>query len=123
MISGNGTKQLIHGRKKQITVVSEYMEQPDFPSGAKGKSGCSIYSDTTVICFLRPCISCLVPFPEIIEQKANYGGVGVYGAAGFSIGSKGYIGTGNNSSMLLKKIFGNMIRLPTHGRKKRITVA
>src|SRR2546427_310979 len=105
MISGNRTKQLIHGRKKQITVVAEDMEQPGIPSGAKGRSASSIYSDTTVICFLRPCISCLVPFPEIIEQKANYGGVGVYGAAGFSIGSKGYIGTGNNSSYVAQKDF------------------
>ena len=31
-------------------------------------------------------------------QKADFGGTGRYGAVGFSIGSKGYIGTGNDAS-------------------------
>jgi len=35
-------------------------------------------------------------------QTANFGGGEQYGAVGFSIGSKGYIGTGANSSSYLK---------------------
>jgi len=39
------------------------------------------------------------------EQKANFGGTARFGAVGFSIGTKGYIGTGNNATNLYKDFF------------------
>ena len=38
-------------------------------------------------------------------QKADFGGTARYGAVGFSIGSKGYIGTGSDDSSLRYKDF------------------
>ena len=38
-------------------------------------------------------------------QRADFGGTGRYAAVGFSIGSKGYIGTGNDSHATLLKDF------------------
>ena len=34
----------------------------------------------------------------ILGQKTDFGGVGRYAAVGFSIGTKGYIGTGSDGS-------------------------
>ena len=42
-------------------------------------------------------------------QKADFGGTARYGAVGFSIGSKGYIGTGSDFSSGYTMISGNMI--------------
>lgn len=38
----------------------------------------------------------------LAAQKANFGGAGRYGAAGFAIGNKGYIGTGYDDSKFYK---------------------
>lgn len=38
------------------------------------------------------------PSTDSWTEKANFGGVARYGAAGFSIGNKGYIGTGGDSA-------------------------
>src|SRR5206468_2259255 len=38
-------------------------------------------------------------------QKADFGGAARYGAVGFSIGSKGYIGTGADSGSVVEKDF------------------
>ena len=38
-------------------------------------------------------------------QKANFGGIARMGAVGFSIGDKGYIGTGETSGVVYTKDF------------------
>ena len=40
----------------------------------------------------------MIPATNTWTQKADFGGAGRYYATGFSIGSKGYIGTGYTSS-------------------------
>ena len=62
------------------------------------------------------------PTTNTWTQKANFGGTPRDGAVGFSIGSKGYIGTGEiNHLDLFIMIFGNMTLLQIPGPKKLIS--
>ena len=58
------------------------------------------------------------PATNAWTQKADFGGTARYGAVGFSIGSKGYIGTGSDLNGTFKKISGNMILPPMPGHRK-----
>ena len=55
-------------------------------------------------------------------QKADFGGAARDGAHGFSIGSKGYIGTGSEYPIIIKTS-GNMTPLLMPGHKKLTSVA
>ena len=53
-------------------------------------------------------------------QKADFGGTVRYGAVGFSIGSKGYIGTGDYNNILYKDS-GNITPLLIPGHRRLIS--
>ena len=63
------------------------------------------------------------PATNAWTQKADFGGTARLDAVGFSIGSKGYIGTGKRAILiiLITKISGNMILLQIHGLRKPIS--
>ena len=54
-------------------------------------------------------------------QKADFGGTGRNGAVGFSIGSKGYIGTGYDGSAFATKISGSTTLPPIPGHRRPIS--
>lgn len=59
----------------------------------------AIYNLLTIICAIA--LFTITPSgvaQNTWTQKANFGGTGHYGSVGFSIGTKGYIGTGNDST-------------------------
>jgi N-acetylneuraminic acid mutarotase len=58
----------------------------------------TIYLFLVVIIAILPSIDSPSQVPNTWIQKANLGGIARYGAIGFSIGAKGYIGTGNPAS-------------------------
>ena len=55
-----------------------------------------------------------------MDRKADFAGTARNSAVGFSIGNKGYIGTGHNYSYfrISKKIFGNGTRRLMYGHRK-----
>ena len=52
-------------------------------------------------------------------RKADFGGTATYGTVGFSIGGKGYVGTGHDLIPVIQLISGNMTLLPMLGHRKR----
>ena len=71
------------------------------PSGGTTTSGAtaniSIINGENVVCtFTNTNNTTAACTPNLWTQKANFGGGARFSAVGFSIGNKGYIGTGNN---------------------------